>query len=75
MQTKLDTLKAAYNAGDFAKALRIAAKFPQLGSERNAILDAHLAITNPRWVVGIGKDVNACIAGGVEALRTKYSIS
>ena len=72
MQTKLDTLKAAYNAGDFAKALRIAAKFPQLGNERNAILDAHLAITNPRWVVGIGKDVNTCIAGGVEALRTRY---
>ena len=72
MKTKLDILKDAFNAGDHAKAIRIAAKFPDLGKERAAILDAHTAITNPRWVVGLGMSVDKCIADGVEALRTRY---
>lgn len=72
MQTKLSTLQAAFEAGNFKKAVAIAARFPELGKERNAILDAHTAFTNPRWIVGLGKDVDACIAAGVEALRTRY---
>lgn len=72
MQTKLSILQAAFEAGNFKKAVAIAARFPELGKERNAILDAHTAFTNPRWVVGLGKDVDACIAAGVEALRTRY---
>jgi hypothetical protein len=74
MKTKLDILKDAFNAGDHAKAIRIAAKFPDLGKERAAILDAHTAITNPRWTTGLGKSVDAAIAGGVAALRIRYSI-
>lgn len=74
METKLQTLKNAAAAGDWKKALSIAAKFHDLGKERNVILDAHTAYTNPRWVVGIGKSVDACIAAGVDALRIRYSL-
>lgn len=74
METKLDKLKAAALAGNWAGALRIAARFPQLGKERGAILDAHLALTNPRFCVGIKKDPAVLFDAGVAALRTKYSI-
>ena len=73
MQTKLSQVKQAYQTGDFNTAIRIAAKFHDLGTQRNAILDAHLAITNPRWMVGLGKDIEQAIAAGVEALRIRYS--
>lgn len=72
MQTKLSTLQAAFEAGNFKKAIAIAARFPELGKERNAILDAHTAFTNPRWIVGLGKNVDKCITDGLEALRTRY---
>jgi hypothetical protein len=74
MQTKLSQVKDAYQAGDVAKAIRIAAKFQDLGAHRNAILDAHLAITNPRWMLGLGWDIQATIQAGADALRIRYSI-
>jgi hypothetical protein len=73
MQTKLSQVKVAFNAGDFAKAIRIASKFEDLGNQRNAILDANLAITNPRWMRGIGKDIEQAIADGIKALRIRYA--
>lgn len=74
MATKLDNLKAKASAGDWAGALLIAAKFPDLGKGRNAILDAHLAITNPRWVTGLGKSVDDTIALGIAALQSRYGV-
>jgi len=73
MQTKLSQVKQAYQARDFNKAIRIAAKFHDLGTQRNAILDAHLAITNPRWIIGLGKNVEQTILTGIEALRIRYA--
>ena len=72
MKTKLSAVQEAFIAGDFKKAIALAAKFRDLGAERNAILDAHTAYTNPRWVVGLGKSVDDCIAAGINALRTRY---
>lgn len=74
MQSKLSQLKAAFAANDFHKAIRIAAKFPDLGTERNSILDANLAITNPRWMLGLGKDIEQSIATGIDALRIRYKL-
>lgn len=72
MQTKLNQVKQAFESGDFNKAIRIAAKFHDLGDQRNAILDANLAITNPRWMVGLGKDINQSIDAGIQALALRY---
>jgi tetrahydromethanopterin S-methyltransferase subunit A len=74
MQTKLSQLKEAYHAGDTAKAIRIAARFPDLGAHRNAILDANIAITNPRWTLNMKRDVDQTIADGIAALRIRYSL-
>ena len=74
MQTKLATLKEAYYKGDLKKAISIAARFPNLGLERNAILDAQTAFVNPRWVISMGKDVDQVKALGKQALISKYHI-
>ena len=73
MQTKLSQVKQAFESGNFSKAIRIAAKFHDLGDQRNAILDANLAMTNPRWMAAIGKDIDQAIASGIEALRIRYA--
>lgn len=73
--TKLDTLKTAAAAGDWQTAFSIAARFPRLGAHRNAILDAHSAYTNPRFLVQIGRDVNACIDAGKSALIVAYGLN
>lgn len=72
--TKLDTLKTAAAAGDWQTAFSIAARFPRLGAHRNAILDAHSAYTNPRFLAQIGRDVNACIEAGKLALIAAYGL-
>lgn len=72
MKTKLETLKEAFAAGDVRKAVGIAAKFPRLGEYRNAILDAHLAFTNPAFCRGIKKDPDALIEAGRAALVAAY---
>lgn len=74
METKLQALKNAAVSGDWQKAFAIAARFPRLGAHRNAILDAHTAYTNPRFLTQIGRDVNACIDAGKSALVAAYGI-
>jgi len=74
MQTKLSQIKEEFAAGNFNKAISIAAKFHDLGDQRNAILDAHLAITNPRWMLGLGKDIDQAIKAGINALRIRYTL-
>lgn len=72
--TKLDALRAAARAGDWQRAVAIAARFPRLGAYRNAVLDAHAAYTNPRFMAQIGRDVDACIEAGKSALIAAYGI-
>jgi hypothetical protein len=74
METKLSKLKAAFAAGDFIGALRIAAKFPQLGAEKVAITTAWAAHQSPDFYREIGKDPTELIAAGIEALRARYDL-
>ena len=72
--TKLDTLKTAAAAGDWQTAFSIAARFPRLGAHRNAILDAHMAFTNPRFLAQVRRDPAACIEAGKLALIAAYGL-
>ena len=72
--TKLSKLRGFYAVGDMHGALRIAAKFPDLGPERGAILTAWGAIQNPRMYEQMGNDPQALVAVGVAALRAKYKL-
>lgn len=70
--TKLSLVRAAYEAGDFAGALRIAAKFPELGESRDAVQRGHQAFVRPDFVREIGRDVAADRAAGIAALAERY---
>ncbi len=74
METKLSKLKAAYAAGDYREALRIAARFPQLGAEKEAICRAWQAIQSPAFYREIGRDPELLIAQGVAALKKRYAL-
>ena len=74
METKLQTLKNAAAAGDWKKAIAIAARFPRLGKYRDAVLDAHTAYTNPRFFVQLGRDIDATIAAGKSTLIAAYGL-
>lgn len=72
MKTKLSIVREHMEAGRWRDAIRLAAKFPQLGEHRGAILDAHLAYTNPEFARGIRKDPDQMIAAGIAALQARY---
>ena len=69
MRTKLSILQGHMRAGEWKKAIALAAKFPRLGIHRAAILDAHTAIINPSFTRQLRRD---CIAAGIAALRLAY---
>ena len=71
-RTKLAQVRAAMRAGDWALALRIAARFPRLGEHRAAIVRAHEAYTNPRFYKQIGYDPEKLKADGRRALIERY---
>ena len=72
---KIDMLRSHMVAGDWRAAISLAAKFPRLGAIRCAVLDAHMAITNPRFTAQIGKDPAALIEAGRQALAAEYGLN
>lgn len=74
MKTKLDQLKEAAARGDWQTAIAIAARFPQLGNIREAVLDAHTAYTNPRFLIQLGRDPDRAKEAGRLALIRHYRI-
>jgi hypothetical protein len=72
MVTKLSQLMAMIEAGDWLAAIKFAAKFPDLGKERDFILRAKDAINNPDFYRQIKRDPAALIKEGKAALVRKY---
>lgn len=75
MDTKIQTLKAAAAAGEWQKAIAIAARFPRLGEHKAAIERAHMAYTNPRFLAQLGRDADTCKADGRAALVARYKLA
>lgn len=71
-RTKLSQVREAMAAGDWQKAISIAAKFPDLGEHKAEITRAHGAYTNPGFYAQIGKDVEALKEAGKQALKLRY---
>jgi hypothetical protein len=74
METKLSKLKASAANGDWAGALRIAAKFPELGEHKAVIVRAHECIVNPKFYSQLGRNPAECVEAGVAALRIRYRL-
>jgi hypothetical protein len=73
-QSKLAQLRAAWSAGDKRKALSIAAKFHNLGEQRDAILSGWGAVQNPRMYAQMGRDCEALEALAYAALAERYDL-
>lgn len=69
---KLDAVLSAMRAGDWAAAIKLAAKFQDLGTERNAILSAREAVLRPRFQCQLGNSPETLIEAGKAALRRRY---
>jgi hypothetical protein len=68
-------LAALMRAGDWQRALALAASFPPLGDERKAILDARTAATNPAFLRQLGRDPAALLEAGRSALLRRYPLT
>ena len=74
-RTKISQLREAAASDDWVKAMSIAAKFPRLGDEKEAILRAHECLTgNADFHRQLGKDPDQLIADGIDALKSKYKL-
>ena len=69
---KITLLRAYMAAGDWRCAVLLAAKFPRLGAARNAVLDAREAYLRPDFQRQLGRDPEALIATGREAMIKQW---
>lgn len=74
MKKKIDILRNHMAANEWQKAISLAAKFPRLGTHKEAITRAHAAYTNPRFLIQIGRDIEECKKLGIVALVSTYSL-
>lgn len=72
METKLSKVKAAFDSGNLREALRIAARFHDLGAHRRAIMRAHESFTNGRFYEQLGHDLEQLRRDGRAALAARY---
>ena len=72
-RTKIEQLREYMAAEDWRSAMRMASKFPRLGTIRGAVLDAQMAFTNPRFAEQIGKNPQVLIEAGRAALVAQYA--
>jgi hypothetical protein len=74
METRLSTVKNHMRAGRWQEAIRIAARFSRLGGQRDAILSAHMAYTNPRFTAQLKRDAQALKTAGQKALLDRFGL-
>jgi hypothetical protein len=72
MTTKLAQLRAFMFAGEWRRALKMAAAFPRLETHKEAIERGWAASQNPDFYRSIGRDPAELIAAGVAALKKRY---
>jgi len=72
MVTKLSKVIEAWRAGNKAEALRLAAKFPQLGEHKERITRGHQARLRPDFYRELGQDPDALFADGLAAMLERY---
>lgn len=72
--TKISILRKHMIDGDWPAAIRLAAKFPQLGAEAADITRAKDALLRPGFYRQIGNRPSILIAKGRAALERRYPI-
>jgi len=72
--SKISLLRAAWTAGDRPGALKIAARFPDLGEHADAIRRGHDAALRPGMYRQMKRDPEALISAGYAALAARYGL-
>lgn len=72
MQSKLSKLANAYKSGNYREALRIAARFHELGDQKEAITRAWAAIQNPEFYIELGYNPDELERIGIKAISARY---
>jgi hypothetical protein len=72
MDAKLTKITQHMAKQEWESALKVAAKFYELGDQKDAIMQAHQAITNERFFRQLGKDPEKAIEAGIQALKERY---
>lgn len=72
MKPKVQELREYMAAGDWRAALRLAARFPSLGTHREAITRGWEALVRPELYRQMGRDPDALVCAGIHALRERY---
>lgn len=70
--TKRAQLVALMGLGNWRAALSMAAKFADLGAQEVAIRRGHEAMQRPDFQRQLGRNPEAQIAAGIEALKARY---
>lgn len=73
MEKKIDILRSLMNEQKWNEALKLAARFPRLGVERDVIKRAAECITHAAFYAQIGVDTDKAIKDGIDALKHRYS--
>jgi hypothetical protein len=72
--SKLSKVLAALADGRDIDALRIAAKFHDLGAEKVPITRAWAAHNHPQTYADMGHNPAALVAAGLDAIRRRYGV-
>lgn len=72
METKLSRLLGHMEREEWRDALKLAASFARLGDHKVAIQRGWEALARPELYRQMGKDPDALVAAGIEALRERY---
>ena len=73
--SKISLLRAAWTAGDRPGALKIAARFPDLGEHADPIRRAQDAAMRPGMYRQMKRDPEALINAGYAALAARYGLT
>lgn len=69
---KLDAVLNAMHSEQWELAIKLAAKFPRLGTHSKAIKQANEAILRPAFQRQLGRDPTQLIAAGKAAIVERY---
>lgn len=71
-QTQLSKLTAMMDAGRWHDALKLAARWQDLGDQKAAITRGDAALKHPEFYRQLGQDPDKLVELGIAALRTRY---
>jgi len=72
LKTKISILRGFMAAEDWKSALRLAAGFSRLGSQKEAITRGWNAIQYPGFYLSIGRNPDSLIAEAIRALHERF---